>query len=219
MLRRDIREDTSTYQIGGQEKGNSMGYYIDLTEADWEIAESAESLATVREMPKKYHAIKRGGSSSGEKWFSWMNDSDIENAESVESVFNQLGFETTKTEGGFTLDSYNSKTGQEDLFLGVMAPFTKDDSSMEWRGEDGALWKFTVSGGRMFRSDSEIIWTNSQPYTYWHYDLDPETMQGRNIDIDPLAPEAELQAQLKTAQEAQDKKQAYYASIRAEAKV
>jgi hypothetical protein len=44
-------------------------------------------------------------------------------------------------------------------------------------------------------------------------------MQGRNLDIDPLAPEAVLQAQLKTAQEAQDKKQAYYASLRAEAKV
>lgn len=196
-----------------------MGYYIDLTSSSWEIAESAESLATVREMPKKYHAIKRGGSSNGDKWFSWMNDIEIETAESVEAVFNALGFETTKTEGGFTLNSYNSKTGQEDLFLAVMAPFTKDGSDIEWRGEDGALWKFEVRGGRMFRTDSEIIWTNSQPYVYWHYDLDAETMQGRSIDIDPFAPEVVLQAQLKTAQEALDKKQAYYATIRAEAKV
>lgn len=196
-----------------------MGYYIDLTSSEWEIAESAESLATVREMPKKYHAIKRGGSSNGDKWFSWMNDIEIVTAVNVQAVFIALGFETTKTEGGFTLDSYASKTGQEDLFLAVMAPFTKDGSSIEWRGEDGALWKFEVRGGRMFRTDSEIIWTNSQPYVYWHYDLDAETMQGRSIEIDPLAPEVVLQAQLKTAQEALDKKQAYYATIRAEAKV
>jgi hypothetical protein len=219
VLRRDIREDSVTYQTGGQEKGNSMGYYIDLTDADWEIAESAESLATVREMPKKYHAIKRGGSSSGEKWFSWMNDTEIENAESVEAVFNALGFETTKTEGGFTLDSYNSKTGQEDLFLGVMAPFTKDGSYIEWRGEDGAQWRHSVMDGRMYREEGEIEYSSATPYVYWHLDFDPETMRSQGLEIDPLAPEDRLQAQLKIAQDANDKKEAYYASRRAEVQV
>jgi hypothetical protein len=193
-----------------------MGYYIDLVDAEWEITESPESLATIREMPTKYHAIKRGGSSNGEKWFSWMNDTDIETAETVESVFNQLGFETEKVDGGFKLAYYNSKTGQEDLFLAVMAPFTKDGSYIEWRGEDGELWKFEIHNGRMFRSESEIIWTNSQPYTYWHYDLEPATMQGRQINIDPLAPADELAQALKTAKEWDDADQAYYAKLRAE---
>lgn len=193
-----------------------MGYYIDLVDAEWEITESPESLATIREMPTKYHAIKRGGSSNGEKWFSWMNDTDIETAETVESVFNQLGFETETVDGGFKLVAYNSKTGQEDLFLAVMAPFTKDGSYIEWRGEDGALWKFEIHNGRMFRSESEIIWTNSQPYSYWHYDLEPATMQGRQINIDPLAPADELAQALKTAKEWDDADQAYYAKLRAE---
>jgi hypothetical protein len=170
-----------------------MGYYIDLVDAEWEITESPESLATIREMPTKYHAIKRGGSSNGEKWFSWMNDTDIETAETVESVFNQLGFETETVDGGFKLVAY-----------------------IEWRGEDGALWKFEIHNGRMFRSESEIIWTNSQPYTYWHYDLEPATMQGRQINIDPLAPADELAQALKTAKEWDDADQAYYAKLRAE---
>lgn len=193
-----------------------MGYYIDLADSDWEITESPESLATVREMPVKYHAIKRGGSSNGEKWFSWMNDTDIETAETVETVFNQLGFETEKVDGGFRLTAYNSKTGQEDLFLAVMAPFTKNGSYIEWRGEDGAQWKHEVRDGRMFISDCEIVWTHSRPYTYWHYDLEPATMQGRQINIDPLAPADELNQALATAKEWDDADQAYYAQKRKE---
>jgi hypothetical protein len=193
-----------------------MGYYIDLTDAEWEISESPEALATIREMPVKYHAIKRGGSSNGEKWFSWMNDTEIETTDTVENVFNQLGFETDKVDGGFKLTAYNSKTGQEDLFLAVMAPFTKDGSYIEWRGEDGALWKFEIRNGRMFRTESEIVWTNSQPYTYWHYDLEPATMKGRNLEIDPHAPADILAEQLKTAKEWDDADRAYYEKLRAE---
>ncbi|MFZ9728338.1 MAG: hypothetical protein ACO3CD_04935 [Candidatus Nanopelagicaceae bacterium] len=193
-----------------------MGYYIDLTDAEWEISESPEALATIREMPVKYHAIKRGGSSNGEKWFSWMNDTEIETTDTVENVFNQLGFETDKVDGGFKLTAYNSKTGQEDLFLAVMAPFTKDGSYIEWRGEDGELWKFEIHGGRMFRTESEIVWTNSQPYTYWHYDLEPGTMTGRTLNIDPHAPADILAEQLKTAKEWDDADRAYYEKLRAE---
>jgi len=193
-----------------------MGYYIDLTDAEWEISESPEALATIREMPVKYHAIKRGGSSNGEKWFSWMNDTEIETTDTVENVFNQLGFETNKVDGGFQLTGYNSKTGQEDLFLAVMAPFTKDGSYIEWRGEDGALWKFEIRNGRMFRTESEIVWTNSQPYTYWHYDPEPATLKGRHLEIDPLAPADELNANLQTAKEWADSDEAYYAKLRAE---
>lgn len=193
-----------------------MGYYIDLVDAEWEITESPESLATIREMPVKYHAIKRGGSSNGEKWFSWMNDTEIETAETVESVFKHLGFETETVDGGFRLTGYSSKTGQEDLFLAVMAPFTKDGSYIDWRGEDGELWHFEIHSGRMFRSEAEIVWTNSQPYTYWHYDLEPETMTGRSIDIDPLAPANELAEKLALAKAWDDADQAYYAKRRAE---
>lgn len=193
-----------------------MGYYIDLTDAEWEITESPESLATVREMPTKYHAIKRGGSSNGEKWFSWMNDTDIENAETVEKVFNQLGFDTETVDGGFKLTGYNSKTGQEDLFLAVMAPFTKNGSYIEWRGEDGALWAYHIKDGRMLRLESEIQWTDATPYKYWHYDLEPETMKGRSIEIDPLAPADELAQALQTAKEWDEADQAYYEKLRKE---
>lgn len=190
----------------------TIGYYIDLTAAEWEITESPEALAAVREMPTKYHAIKRGGSSNGEKWFSWISNDEIENAESVEKVFNMLGFETAKTDNGFQLTAYNSKHGQEDLFLAVMAPYSADGSYIEWRGEDGELWKHEVKNGRMYCSDAKIVFTNERPYTYWHYDMVAGV--GHELNIDIYAPT--LAEKLATAQKWDDENEKYFAQRRAE---
>ena len=190
-----------------------MGYYVHIEDADWVIEENAQSLATVREMPKKYHGIKRGGSSNGERWFSWMNDTNIETAETVESVFNQLGFETEQMDGSFRITGYDSKTGQEDLFLGVLAPFTKDGSYIEWCGEDNALWRHNVSNGQMFVSEADIKWTNAKPYAYYHIDYEAGTMQARQMLIDPLADDVDEKVAL--AQSWHEADQKYYADLRA----
>lgn len=192
-----------------------MGYYIDLVDANWEIKETPESLSTIREMPIKYHALKRGGSSSGEKWFSWMNDTEIENAVSVENVFNQLGFETEKTDGGFKLTGYSSKTGQEDLFLAVLAPWTVDGSHLEWRGEDGEVWMYEVHKGEMFRRDSELIFSEPTTYTYHEYVFDAETMRGVSLEVD-IRDEKSLKEAIEIATAQDAKNEQHYAKLRAE---
>jgi len=166
-----------------------MGYYIDLTDADWEIPETAEVLEALKEMPTKYHAIKRGGSSNGESWFSWMSDESILNAESAERIFNDLGFETTSTNVGFTLDGYSSKTGQEDLFLAVVAPFCKTGSSVEFRGEDGAEWQYSVRDGVMQYSEVARHFPEPHPWRYSHFQFDDGKTQSFAIDITKPLPE------------------------------
>jgi hypothetical protein len=148
-----------------------MGYYIDLTNAEWEIPETAEVLQALKGMVTKYHAIKRGGSSGGESWFSWMSDESILNAEKVITIFNDLGFETNETDNGFTLESYNDKTGQEDVFLAVVAPFCTDGSYVEIRGEDGSEWQYSVRNGKLHYA--EVIKSFDEPvaYLYAHYDV------------------------------------------------
>lgn len=160
-----------------------MGYYIDLEDASWEIPESAEVLSALKEMPTKYHAIKRGGSSSGESWFSWMSDETILNATSAESIFTDLGFEINKTESGFTLEGYSSKTGQEDLFLAVVAPFCADGSYAEFRGEDGSEWQYSVRGGRMHYAEVTKKFDDPHPWVYTHLQFDDGKMQSFYIDI------------------------------------
>jgi hypothetical protein len=117
-----------------------MGYYVEMSEADFTIPEREDVLNALREMPVKYKSLQRGGTH-----FAWMSNEEIENAESVQAIFESLGFDCNdygnKT---FGLYSYNDKTGQEDLFLAVVAPFVEKDSYTQWRGEDGEVWRFTV---------------------------------------------------------------------------
>lgn len=141
-----------------------MGYYVTLTGAEWIVPETEEVLNALREMPTKYHGLKRGGSSNGDSWFSWMSDEEIKTAHTAEGIFTSLGFETMGTDGGFELIGYNSKTGQEDLFLAVVARFCADGSYINWRGEDGEVLRNEVQGGRMFVQQGVIAWTDSRPY-------------------------------------------------------
>jgi hypothetical protein len=148
-----------------------MGYYIDLSAAEWEIPETAEVLNALKEMVTKYHAIKRGGSSNGESWFSWMEDSEILGAETAQTVFIRLGFDTLTTDLGFTLEGYSNKTGQEDVFLAVVSPFCKDGSYVEIRGEDGSEWQYSVRNGKLHYAEVIKSFDEPVPYLYAHYDV------------------------------------------------
>ena len=170
-----------------------MGYYVTMTDADFIIKENEETLAAIREMPKKYHSLMRGGSSTGEKWFSWMNNTEIETAETVQEVFEALGFDCSSdaygVKGQFSLDSYNSKTGQEDLFLAVVAPFVENDSYTEWRGEDGEIWRLTVQYGKLHVQSADVVWTHSMPFKASSYfstgSFEDKTFRTHSIHVDP----------------------------------
>lgn len=189
-----------------------MGYYVKIDGVEWTINETPKALETIREMPTKYHSIKRGGSSNGEKWFSWIGNEDIENAESVEAVFKRLGFETQSEDDGFQIIGYDSKTGQEDLFLGVMAPFTAAGSYMNWIGEDGAQFRFEIRDGVMWKAEAQIKWSDWERYSYHHISLDPRTNKFRYLDVDPYSPFEE--PTLEAAQKWQDDEQAYWEELR-----
>jgi hypothetical protein len=168
----------------------TVGYYVSLVEADFTIPESEEVLAALKEMPKKYYSLMRGGSSNGERWFSWMNNEEIESAPSAQHVFEALGFECVD-EGNntFSLSSYSNKTGQEDLFLAVVAPFVTEDSYTEWRGEDGELWRYTVKGKKLTVQSSSVSWNYPETYKTYSYfstgSFEDKTYQSHSIYVDP----------------------------------
>jgi hypothetical protein len=166
-----------------------VGYYVSLHSSDWEITESPELLATLKEMPIKYHSIKRGGSSGGESWFSWVNDSEFE-VDTAQEIVNAFGFETSGS-GTFTIDGYNNKTGQEDLLLAVLAPFVKEGSEMEWSGEEGERWLYLVKDGKLFVSGELRRWDEPEPYKYMHFETDMDAdgkFNSQTFLIDPYQP-------------------------------
>jgi hypothetical protein len=148
-----------------------VGYYVSLHSSDWEITESPELLAVLKEMPTRFHAIKRGGSSNGESWFSWVNDEDFEKATTCEEIINAFGFETSSENGVVAIDGYQNKTGQEDVLLAVLAPFVKEGAEMEWSGEEGEHWLYLVRGGKLNVANETRTWDDPTPYIYAHYDF------------------------------------------------
>ena len=133
-----------------------MGYYVHLTAVNWMIPTKHLETAFERmcELNVTHHSVKRGGSFSKDingiahenKWFSWMSPNYPDQCSTAREIFEELGFEIEEAEDGFAIQSYDNKTGQEDLFLesvsdlvvhctGEMLPF------IIWSGEDGLSWK------------------------------------------------------------------------------
>jgi hypothetical protein len=64
------------------------------------------------------------------------------------------------------LDSYDNKSGQEELFLAAVAPFVRPGSFVEWVGEDSTMWRDYVGIDRLlYRQDAETVWTNAHVVT------------------------------------------------------
>lgn len=132
-----------------------MGYYVNAFEADWVIP--TENLDAAYEAMCKLNErddLKTGGRYIGgimvDKWFSWMPINYPEVCKDAEEILNHLGFETDTDENGdLRICYYDSKTGAEEHFLAAIAPFSKPDSYIDWRGEDGALWRNIVHNGKM----------------------------------------------------------------------
>lgn len=139
-----------------------MGYYITLEDADFFIPETPEVLQVLKDLNTNTpDNLKRGGSyTAGQRvaaWFSWMPENYHETVTSAREVFQLLGFECDNVGDGFFLLHYDSKAGQEDVFLNAVAPYVRDGSYLEWRGEDGAFWRQAVKDKRLY--DLQPTWS------------------------------------------------------------
>lgn len=130
-----------------------MGYYVTLENSTFNIPADKldEALARLKALNHKPGVEKRGGSwgpgGQTAKWFSWMSEKYDEEVNSAEEVFEALGFEVEcNPDDGLTLVGYDSKTGQEDLFIDEVADLAAPGWFMEWRGEDGEKWRQTAKG-------------------------------------------------------------------------
>ena len=93
--------------------------------------------------PDKNNAPEFGAHKSC--WFSWMECNYNEECNNAEEILQQLGFYTsTDEDGNLHIDGYDSKTGQEDLFLKAISSLSK--GYIIWEGEDDEVWGETYGG-------------------------------------------------------------------------
>jgi hypothetical protein len=129
-----------------------MGYYVQIQNSTAVIptANIAEAFERLKALNHKPGVVKHGGSygpnGRTESWFSWMDKDYDQKAESVEWIFNKLGFGTETTDEGLALTDYDSKIGQEELSLNEVADLFTPESVIEWSGEDGRFWLWTPKG-------------------------------------------------------------------------
>lgn len=128
-----------------------MGYYVNIVESTAKIpaANLQKAYENMCLLNTTHDHVKRGccwsGGKQTEKFFSWMDENYPETCEDAQAVLEQLGFETEYNEDGdLLITGYDSKTGQEDLFLESITYFT--EGTIEWHGEDGDTWTTEFQG-------------------------------------------------------------------------
>ena len=139
-----------------------MGYYVSIEESTFTIP--VENLdAAYKAMCELNYTVpnsqKRGGSYPGKDkepeygphkccWFSWIDWNYNETCTSADDILQQLGFYTYISENGnLHIDGYDSKTGQEDLFLKAISTLSK--GYIIWKGEEGEVWGETYGGEKV----------------------------------------------------------------------
>jgi hypothetical protein len=139
-----------------------MGYYVSIEESTFQIP--VENLdAAYKAMCELNYTVpnsqKRGGSHPGKDkapeygphkccWFSWMDWNYDEKCKNAEEVLREVGFYSYISENGnLHIDGYDSKTGQEDLFLKAISTLSK--GYIIWKGEEGEVWGETYGGEKV----------------------------------------------------------------------
>jgi hypothetical protein len=140
-----------------------MGYYVEgegsivIKAANVEAAYKA--MVALNNVPDE---LKRGGTYSNgayvSKHFSWM-PTDLTEIKTAEEMFERLGFHYSSESDGFLeLTAYDSKMGQEEIFVAAVQQFVEDDSHFEWKGEDGSMWTWKFNGGKLFKATAMVEW-------------------------------------------------------------
>lgn len=135
-----------------------MGYNVEIIKSTAKIPAANLDSAYQKMCALNYthHDQKRGGGWEGGKkvagWFSWMDANYPETCRDANAVLEQLGFYTEYNEqGDLLITGYDSKMGQEDLFLKAI----ENDASgeIEWVGEDHERWTTVLHGDHVLEAE------------------------------------------------------------------
>lgn len=140
----------------------SVGYYV---HGGGEIRVPADkqeaALKALKDLNKRSDLKNAGYRKEDGTWsaFSWMPEDYDEQVKSVQEVFELLGFQTWDYgDGTLVIESYDDKTGAEDIFLNALAPYVEPGGVFEWTGEDDEHWRQEFNGASMKTLWGEVVW-------------------------------------------------------------
>lgn len=148
-----------------------MGYYVEITEAHAVIPKENLDEAYRRLCDlNKQDDLKAGGSWQGGRqigrWFRWMPSDYDETCSDTADILETVGFDFENSDKGLEITHYDSKTGDEGLFIATIADLFLEESYIDWRGEDGEIWRWVFGGGEQMQiSSASVVWNDPVPYT------------------------------------------------------
>ena len=134
-----------------------MGYCMDQRDSDFHVARE-----NVADMAKAVRAI--------EGQFAWV--SNRHNAGTVEGLFRAWRWEIQRDDGGDVvgINFCGEKLGDDPILFEAIAPYVQDGSYIEMQGEDGALWRWSFTDGKVVEQEGVV-------------DFTPTDYHGKYIDL------------------------------------
>lgn len=141
-----------------------MGYNVNMRGANFTIpADKLDDACQALKELNKHDELKTGGSfgpgNQREYWFAWMPANYDETMHTAAEILIELGFEIMGEDGeDLTLVGYDSKMGNERVFLAALAPFVPAGSYVNWEGEDGEYWQDYFDGTTMTTKQGSVVY-------------------------------------------------------------
>lgn len=89
----------------------------------------------------------------------FTNKSDILDSDSIEELLENLRYECdTDSEYVYITDFFGEKYGEELTIHKVLAPFVEDGGYIEYKGEDGDVWRHLFKNGEVREIHPTIKW-------------------------------------------------------------
>lgn len=130
--------------------GEKMGYCIQMGRSNFHIKKEnkEKALAALKKLGDGSNDSRANGGDGNIKWFSWMNDTEVDQWDSIAQAMDDWRYPIHLDAHGNVdgISFQGEKLGQENLMFEVIAPFVEPDSYIDIIGEDGCRWKLVFDG-------------------------------------------------------------------------
>ena len=137
-----------------------MGYCMNQQDMSFRIRKENHILALAAVQDLYYAKDKQsGGSSKGDRWFSWVNMTELKEANNLVDAIKAWRWQPQLDASGDIDAIYfeGEKLGDDAVLFNVLAPFVEAGSFIELRGEDGRLWRWAFKGGTMQEKMGKVV--------------------------------------------------------------
>lgn len=134
-----------------------MGYLIDQTDSSFRIRRGleAECLKAIKALAGKETIHDASGGH-----FAWVNPSDFTSAKNLDEAFDAWRYQLSRHSEGYIdgIEFCGEKYGDDEILFKAIAPYVDSGSFIEFKGEDGAQWRWVFKDNKVKKVRAKVSW-------------------------------------------------------------